>query len=152
MSPFLGVAQVWQSQRYSFLTSDLCWVSAAVSHWAGSDDKQMLPLPRKRRISVSDCERTPRCRRCCACHEICKPSPKRCACHAKRGPQPRARQHPVPLDSYLDSYQNDARATQTCAQMQEMPKCCACHNISPSRQLPNATHATQTYTGNIQPL
>ena len=43
---------------------------------------------------------TPRCRQCCACHEVCKPPPQRCACHAKPGPQSRARQHPVPLHSY----------------------------------------------------
>ena len=36
---------------------------------------QMLPMPRKR---------TPKYRRCCACHETCKPFPKCCACQAKR--------------------------------------------------------------------
>ena len=41
---------------------------------------------------------TPRCRKRCACDEICMPSPECCACHAKRGPQPRARQRPIPLD------------------------------------------------------
>ena len=37
--------------------------------------------------------------KCCACHDFATASPKCCACHDFVRPPPRARQHPVPLDS-----------------------------------------------------
>ena len=63
-------------------------------------------------------------------------SPKCCACHDFARPPPRARQHPVPLDSCrmlrLPRFRTPraARATTSC----------------PFRQLPNAAPATQTHT------
>ena len=47
--------------------------SRALDNIQSLDSYQMLPLPRKH---------TSRCRKNSACHEICAPSPKCCACHA----------------------------------------------------------------------
>ena len=111
--------------------------------------------------------------KCCACHDFTTASPKCCACHDFAHPPPRARQHPVPLDSCR---------TQPLPH-KHTPRCCACHDFGngiakvlrlprfrngiakvlrlprfrtppaarvttscPSRQLPNATPATQTHT------
>ena len=114
--------------------------------------------------------------KCCACHDFATASPKCCACHDFARPPPRARQHPVPLDSCRMRplpHKHTPRCT----------KCCACHDFGngiakvlrlprfrngiakvlrlprfrtppaarattscPSRQLPNATPATQTHT------
>ena len=114
--------------------------------------------------------------KCCACHDFATASPKCCACHDFAHPPPRARQHPVPLDSCRMRplpHKHTPRCTE----------CCACHDFGngiakvlrlpqfrngiakvlrlprfrtppaarattscPSRQLPNATPATQTHT------
>ena len=90
-------------------------------------------------------------------------SPKCCACHDFARPPPRARQHPVPLDS-CRMLPLPHKHTPRCTE------CCACHDFGngiakvlrlprfrtppaaraptscPSRQLPNATPATQTHT------
>ena len=99
------------------------------------DSCQMLPLPHKRHPDAQNAapalphKHTPRCTECCACHDfgngISTPRCTECsACHdrgngiAKVLRLPRFRTPPT------------ARATTSC----------------PSRQLPNATPATQTHT------
>ena len=90
-------------------------------------------------------------------------SPKCCACHDFARPPPRARQHPVPLDS-CRMLPLPHKHTPRCTE------CSACHDFGngtakvlrlprfrtppvaraptscPSRQLPNSTPATQTHT------
>ena len=90
----------------------------------------MLPLPRKHTL---------RCTECCAC----------CGCHDFASPEPRARQHPSPLDS-CQMLPLPRKHTLRCTE------CCACHDFGhgisarattsqPFRQLPNAAPATQTH-------
>ena len=90
-------------------------------------------------------------------------SPKCCACHGFASPEPRARQHPSPLDS-CQMLSLPSKHTLRCTE------CCACHDFGngiftvlrlprfrepraarattsqPFRQLPNAAPATQTHT------
>ena len=95
--------------------------------------------------------------KCCACHDFATASPKCCACHDFARPPPRARQHPVPLDS----------CRMRPLPHKHTPRCteyCGCHDFGNGiakvlrlprfrngiakvpRLLPNATPATQTHT------
>ena len=129
------------------------------------DSCQMLPLPRKHTL---------RCTECCACHNfgngISKVlrlprfrAPRAARATTSQRPEPRARQHPIPLDS-CQMLPLPSKHTLRCTE------CCACHDFGsgifkvlrlprfrapraarattsqPFRQLPNAAPATQTHT------
>ena len=73
----------------------------------------MLPLPRKHTLRRTEC---------CACHDFGNGSPKCCACNDVASPEPRARQHPSPLDS-CHMLPLPRKHTLRCTE------CCACHDF-----------------------
>ena len=103
---------------------------------------QTLPMPRKRTPTTSTPFR--QLPKCCPCHRqhpvpfdsnqnaahatltYTHISPKCCACHAKLGRQPRARRHPVPLDSY-QLLPMPRKRTRTTSSPFRHKGCCPCH-------------------------
>ena len=96
----------------------------------------------------------PRCRKCCACHEQAISKVLRLS--RKTGPSAARSTTASPLDSYqmLPMPRKRTPRCRKCCACHEIcepsPKCCPCHarstTSSPFRHLPNAAHATQTYT------
>ena len=127
----------------------------ARQHPVPLDSCRMLPLPHK--------HTHPDAQNAAPATTSATASPKCCACHDFAHPPPRARQHPVPLDS-CRMLPLPHKHTPRCTE------CSACHDFGngiakvlrlprfrtppaaraptscPSRQLPNATPATQTHT------
>ena len=139
----------WHLQSAAPATISRAPSRAREKHPSPLDSCQMLPLPRKHALDAQNAA---------PATTSAMASPKCCACHDFASPEPRARQHPSPLDScqmlplptntHSDA-QNAAPATPPIAApatISRAPSRARATTSQRFRQLPNAAPATETHT------